>query len=164
MTSESRGLRDNRMAVLAENSSECPQGQASAGKCVPNDPRHSEGEVGHNARSGRKAQEGRVLESVSTKLQRITEMAKRDAGFVFTNLMHQIDEVFLWEAHRLIRKDGASGVDGETAEDYAKDLSGNIRRLHRRMKSGGYKAPPVKRAWVPKDDNELRPIGIPAFE
>lgn len=164
MTSESEGMRDSRMAVLAKNSSECPQGQASAGKCVPNDPRHSEGEVGHNARSGRKAQEGRVLESVSTKLQRITEMAKRDAGFVFTNLMHQIDEVFLWEAHRLIRKDGASGVDGETAEDYAKDLSGNIRRLHRRMKSGGYKAPPVKRAWVPKDDNELRPIGIPAFE
>jgi len=72
--------------------------------------------------------------------------------------------VFLWEAHRLIRKDGASGVDGETAGDYAKDLSGNIRELYQRMKSGRYKAPPVKRAWIPKDDNELRPIGIPAFE
>ena len=51
MTSESKGMRDSRMAVLAENSSECPQGQASAGKCVPSDTRHSEANAGYNVRS-----------------------------------------------------------------------------------------------------------------
>jgi len=70
MTSESRGLRDNRMAVLAENSSECPQGQASVGKCVPSDPRHSEGNAGYNVRSCRKSRERRVPVSVSTKWHR----------------------------------------------------------------------------------------------
>ena len=134
------------------------------GKCYPSDPCHSEGEVGHNARVGGTAWGDRTPESVSTKLNRITNMAKRDAGFVFTNLMHLIDENFLWEAHRLIRKDGASGVDGETAGSYAEALGANIRSLHRRMRSGRYKAPPVKRGWVPKDDGKLRPIGIPAFE
>jgi group II intron reverse transcriptase/maturase len=91
-------------------------------------------------------------------------MARRDAGFVFTNLMHLIDEVFLWEAHRRIRKDGASGVDGETAQSYAEELGANLRKLHRRMKSGRYRAPPVKRGWIPKEDGTHRPIGIPAFE
>lgn len=154
------------MAVLAEHCSEGdPRGKpANMGKCVPSDPCPSEGEVGHNERGGGTAWGDRTPESVSTKLHRITEMAKRDAKFVFTNLMHLIDENFLWEAHRLVRKDGASGVDGETAQSYAEALGQNIRSLHWRMKSGRYKAPPVKRGWVPKDDGKLRPIGIPAFE
>jgi RNA-directed DNA polymerase len=134
------------------------------GKCVPSDPCHSEGEVGHNERVGGTTWGHRAPESVSTKLNRITEMAKRDAGFVFTNLIHLVDELFLWEAYRRIRKDGASGVDDETAESYAESLGGNIRSLYWRMKSGRYRAPPVKRGWIPKDDGELRPIGIPAFE
>ena len=164
--SESEAAQDSRMAVLAKRSSEGdPQGKpASVGKCVPSDPRHSEGEAGHNKRVGGTAWGDRTPESVSTKLNRITEMAKRDAGFVFTNLIHLIDESFLWEAHRRIRKDGASGVDGETAESYAEALGENIRSLHRRMKSGRYRAPAVKRGWIPKDDGEQRPIGIPSFE
>lgn len=134
------------------------------GKCFPSDPCPSEGEAGHNARGGGTTWGDRVPESVSTKLHRITEMAKRDAGFVFTNLMHLIDEVFLWEAYGRIRKKGASGVDGETAASYAEALGQNIRDLHRRMKEGRYRAQPVKRVWIPKDGDKLRPIGIPAFE
>ena len=134
------------------------------GKCVPSDPCHSEGKAGHNGRDGGTAWGHRAPESVSTKLNRITEMAKRDGRFVFTNLMHLVDEVFLWEAHRRIRKDVASGVDDETAESYAESLGENIRSLYWRMKSGRYRAPPVKRSWIPKDDGEMRPIGIPAFE
>lgn len=154
------------MAVLAEHGSEgFPQGElASVGKCIPSDPRHSESEAGHNARGSGTTWGDRVPESVSTKLRRITEMARRDARFVFTNLMHLIDEVFLWEAYGRIRKGGASGVDGETAESYAEALGQNIRELHGRMKSGRYRAQPVRRAWIPKDDGKLRPIGIPAFE
>ena len=33
-----------------------------------------------------------------------------------------------------------------------------------RAKSGSYRAPPVKRAYVPKNEKEDRPIGIPTTE
>ena len=49
---------------------------------------------------------------------------------MFTNLMHLIDQTFLWEAYRLIRKDGANGVDGVTGREYAEDLAENLRKLH----------------------------------
>ena len=104
------------------------------------------------------------MESVSTKLQRITEQAKRDRGFVFTNLAHLMDEPFLWEAYRLIRKTGARGVDGESGADFAENAAERIRDLHHRLRSGSYVAPPVKRGWIPKDDGTERPIGIPTFE
>jgi len=42
------------------------------------------------------------------------------------------------------------GVDGQTGEDYAVDLEGNLRSLRERAKSGTYQAPPVRRAHIPK--------------
>ena len=57
------------------------------------------------------------------------------------------------------------GVDGQTADEYAADLEGNLRRLHDRLKSGTYQAPPVRRVRIPKGDGkQTRPIGIPTFE
>jgi RNA-directed DNA polymerase len=63
-----------------------------------------------------------------------------------------------------VRVDGASGVDGQTAQDYAAHLGDNLRSLLERVKSGTYRAPPVRRAYIPKGDGETRPIGIPTFE
>ena len=57
------------------------------------------------------------------------------------------------------------GVDGQTAEEYAKDLGGNLRSLLERAKAGTYIAPPVRRVYIPKGTGtETRPIGIPSFE
>jgi group II intron reverse transcriptase/maturase len=83
---------------------------------------------------------------------------------VWTTLAHLIDEEFLQEAYRRTRKDGAVGVDGQTADAYAEYLEANLKSLLERFKSGTYKAPPVKRAYVPKSGGQFRPIGIPAFE
>jgi group II intron reverse transcriptase/maturase len=83
---------------------------------------------------------------------------------VLTNLAHHIDFAFLKEAHRRTRKDGAPGVDGATAEAYERDLEANLRSLHERFKSGSYKAPPVRRAEIPKGDGKTRQLGIPTFE
>ena len=80
------------------------------------------------------------------------------------NLHHHIDMDWLLEAFRRTRKDGATGVDGETAETYAADLHANLQSLLDRMKSGRYVAPPVRRTHIPKDNGESRPIGIPTFE
>src|SRR5437868_13113247 len=68
------------------------------------------------------------------------------------------------EAYRLTRKDGAPGIDGVTADDYATNLQANLADLLERIKSGRYKAPPVRRTYIPKADGWQRPLGIPTFE
>jgi hypothetical protein len=55
-------------------------------------------------------------------------------------------------------------VDGQTADEYAAQLEGNLQALLERAKSGTYRAPPVRRAYIPKDSGEMRPLGIPTFE
>ena len=103
--------------------------------------------------------------SVSTKLQRIAELARRSPSTVLTTLAHHIDVNFLREAYRRTRKDGAPGVDRQTAEEYAQNLEANLQELLDRFKSGTYRAPPVKRVHIPKGDgSKTRPIGIPTFE
>ena len=82
----------------------------------------------------------------------------------FTTLAHLIDVDLLREAYHQTRRDGAPGVDGVTAEEYAAALEPNLADLHARLRSGRYCAPPVKRAYVPKEDGGQRPIGMPAFE
>jgi RNA-directed DNA polymerase len=104
-------------------------------------------------------------QTVSTKLQRIAEMAKAAPDMAFTTLAHHIDIGWLREAYRRTRKDGAKGVDGRTAADYAANLEENLRSLLDRAKSGTYRAPPVRRVHIPKGDGkQTRPIGIPTFE
>ena len=102
--------------------------------------------------------------TISTKLRKIAEQAVRYPDTVFTTLMHHIDVAFLREAYRRTRKNAAPGVDGVTARGYAEHLEENLEDLHARMRSGQYKAPPVKRVWLDKEGGKKRPIGIPAFE
>ena len=103
--------------------------------------------------------------SVSTKLQRIAEVAREKPGEALTALGHHIDIDFLKEAYRRTRKDGAPGVDGQRAEEYAQRLDENLQSLLDRFKSGTYRAPPVRRVHIPKGDGtKTRPIGIPTFE
>ncbi|MEO2161772.1 MAG: group II intron reverse transcriptase/maturase [bacterium] len=77
-----------------------------------------------------------------------------------------MDLQWMREAHRRTRKDGAVGVDGQTAEAYAEHLDDNLRSLLEQAKSGSYRAPPVRRVHIPKGDggSETRPIGVPTFE
>src|SRR3954464_8509982 len=102
---------------------------------------------------------------ISTRRQRIAELARQSPQAAFTTLAHHIDIDWLFEAYQRTRKDGAVGVDGQTAEDYAVDLEGNLRSLLDRAKSGHYQAPPARRVHIPKGAGpETRPIGIPTFE
>lgn len=104
-------------------------------------------------------------ETVSTKLVRIGELAKRMPGTALRTLAHHIDIEWLKEAHARVRKDGAQGVDRQTAEEYAKNLEGNLQSLLDRAKSGdNYRAAPVRRVYIPKGNGKTRPLGIPTFE
>jgi RNA-directed DNA polymerase len=102
---------------------------------------------------------------VSTKQQRIAELAKQSPQLGFTSLNHHLDLIWLVEAYNRTRKDGAPGVDGQTADDYGLTLWDNLTSLLDRAKSGAYFAPPVRRVYIPKGTGpETRPLGIPTLE
>lgn len=104
-------------------------------------------------------------QTVSTRLERIAKLAREMPDRPLTTLAHHIDVEWLREAHRLTRKDGARGIDGQSAEQYAQHLESNLQSLLDRAKSGTYRAPPVRRVDIPKGDgSQTRPIGIPTFE
>jgi RNA-directed DNA polymerase len=102
--------------------------------------------------------------TVSTKLERIAELSRAMPQAALTTLAHYIDIEWLREAYRRTRKNGATGVDRQTADEYAAKLEENLRSLLERAKSGSYVALPVRRVHIPKGDgSETRPIGIPTF-
>jgi RNA-directed DNA polymerase len=101
---------------------------------------------------------------ISTKLERIAKLAKSAPDMPLKTLAHHIDVEWLREAYRRTRKDGALGIDGQSAEQYAASLEDNLRSLLERAKSGTYRAPAVRRVHIPKGQRETRPLGIPTFE
>jgi group II intron reverse transcriptase/maturase len=105
-----------------------------------------------------------TLDNVSTKRQRIATLARQSPQTSFTTLAHHIDLEWLHAAYQQVRKDGAPGVDQETAASYSTNLMENLQSLLDRAKSGRYKAPPVLRVHIPKGGGKTRPIGIPTFE
>ena len=102
--------------------------------------------------------------NLSTKRRWIAELARRKRGEALTLLHHVIDLDWMRKAYELTRKDGATGIDGITADEYELNLEVNLTALLDRIKSGRYKAPPVRRTYIPKADGTQRPLGIPTFE
>ncbi len=118
---------------------------------------------------GDEAEEGdtgsaQKLRDVYTKLQRISEKAKQEPTLQFTSLAHLLTVEMLEDAWRRLRKDASPGIDGVTAEAYEQDLERNLRDLHRRLREGRYRAQPVRRVYIEKENGKLRPLGIPALE
>lgn len=105
-------------------------------------------------------------EVVSTKMEQIALNAKRLPDVSFTSLSYHIDLMWLDEARKAVKSDAATGVDKVTAAEYEENLEQNLKLLLERFKSGKYKAPPVRRVYIPKDGKkkEMRPLGIPTYE
>jgi RNA-directed DNA polymerase len=103
-------------------------------------------------------------ESVSTKQERIAKLAAANPAMAFTSLNQYLDAEWLRYAYECTRKDGAVGVDRQTAQEYAADLEQNLQSLIDRLKSGRYRAPPVRRHYIDKSDGGKRALGIPSFE
>lgn len=101
--------------------------------------------------------------AISTKRRRIAELAQQTPKLELTTLAHHMDLAWMREAYRRTRKDGATGVDRQTAADFGAHLEENLQALLDAAKSGRYRAPPVRRAYIPKADGRVRPIGIPTF-
>src|ERR1019366_2535467 len=100
---------------------------------------------------------------VSTQLVQIAKKAELDRKVRFTSLAHLLTPEFLKETWGTINRDGASGVDGESIEQFESELEQRIQEMCAQLKAGAYRAPPVRRGEKPKGPGKTgtRPLGIP---
>jgi group II intron reverse transcriptase/maturase len=101
---------------------------------------------------------------VSTQRYKLAKLATAYPDRCFTTLHQYLTVEWLEQAYGQTRKGGATGIDNQTAAEYEQHLESRLQDLLDRVKSGTYKAPPVKRAYIPKAGGKPRPIGIPTFE
>ncbi len=101
---------------------------------------------------------------MSTTLSRISELAKGNRTMRFLSIAHLLTVGALVEAFYRLRKDASAGVDGVTYAAYEADAWENLEKLHDRIKSGRYRAEPLRRIYIPKEDGRQRPISIPSLE
>jgi RNA-directed DNA polymerase len=119
----------------------------------------AEGNTASESRPGRSAGMG-----VSSDLDRVRQLARKDKEVRFTALLHHVTVDRLREAYRAISPNAAAGVDGITWRDYGLDLEANLLDLHARVQRGAYRARPARRVFIPKADGRLRPLGVAALE
>jgi len=104
-------------------------------------------------------------ECMQSAWKRVREAGRRDKKTRLTSLFHHITSVdALREAYYRLKRQAAPGVDGVTWKQYGEDLEANLQDLSARLKRGGYRAKPVRRAYIPKADGRQRPLGVTALE
>jgi len=106
----------------------------------------------------------RDMEKVSTVEMQIAERSRKTPVEALTNLHQFIDEAMLAESFAGLNKRGASGVDAETWQDYDRHKGERLPELLKAFKSGSYRAPHIRRVYIPKGEGKLRPLGVPTTE
>ena len=92
-------------------------------------------------------------------------LAKEDPGRKFYSIAHLLTPEALYEAFLSLRRDASAGVDHVTYRDYEEQAWPKVQELHGRLKSKTYRAQPLRRIYIPKEDGKKkRPISIPALE
>ena len=101
---------------------------------------------------------------MATKLEEIAAKTRRETKLQFTSLCHHITREMVWENLKHIPSRSAPGVDGIDVNK-AKETFGNwIDTMLQAVHNQGYKAPPVRRVWIPKPGKtEKRPLGVPCI-
>jgi len=101
---------------------------------------------------------------MSTVELQIVERARKLKGEALHNLHHFIDAQFLQESYKKLNKNSAKGIDGKTWLEYGKEFPERRESLLAEFKSGRYKAPALRRVYIPKDKHSQRPIDIATTE
>lgn len=104
---------------------------------------------------------GKVL---STKLNRLSEIAKQDRKVKFTSLAHLLDEEFLKGSYRELNRYAADGIDRVSYKAYGEKLDENVAELVERLKGKRYRAQDIRRVRIPKPEGGQRPLGILVLE
>lgn len=101
---------------------------------------------------------------VSIGLQGVREVARKQEHVRFNALLHHVTVSLLYESFYALKRQAVPGVDGMTWREYEDGLGDRLVDLHERIHRGTYRAQPSKRAYIPKGDGKLRPLGIAALE
>jgi RNA-directed DNA polymerase len=101
---------------------------------------------------------------MSTELIKVADKAKTDSKLRFTSLAHLLTPEFLAETWKLMNRKGSYGVDRETTQEFESGLEIRLEQIHHKLKVGRYRAPAVRRVYIPKGKDKLRPLGIPTVE
>jgi RNA-directed DNA polymerase len=94
----------------------------------------------------------------------ISERARKEPKLQFTSLAHLLNKEFLRECYFELGRDRASGIDGVSWQAYGENLDENLANLVKRMKAKQYRPQPAKRVYIPKNEHEKRPLGLPSLE
>ena len=103
-------------------------------------------------------------EKMSTVELQIAERAKKYKGEALHNLHHYVDEALLQESYEKLNKKSAAGVDGKTWQQYGLEFPERRESLLGEFKSGRYRAPAIRRVYIPKDKHSQRPLGLVTIE
>ncbi len=73
-----------------------------------------------------------------------------------------ISKRVVWDAYEKVKANqGAAGVDGESIEEFERNLQRNLYKLWNRLSSGTYFPPPVRAVEIPKKAGGVRTLGVP---
>jgi len=79
-------------------------------------------------------------------------------------MAHLLTPGALYAAFGGLRRNASAGVDEVTYAEYEKAAAENIQQLHHRVVSHQYRAQPLRRVYIPKENGSERPISIPSLE
>ena len=102
--------------------------------------------------------------ALSPELSRVQERARTNRKEQFPSLAHYLTVEMLQRSYERLRKDSAVGIDGVSKADYEMNLQANLEDLHCRLKTMQYRAKPVLRVYLDKEDGSKHPLGIPITE
>lgn len=100
---------------------------------------------------------------MQTSLRGIARKAKQQKNHKFGNLYRLLNKDALYLAWKDINRKAVTGVDGETAMEFERNLDANLETMVEELKSKKYKAKLVKRVNIPKGNGKTRPLGLPAL-
>ena len=79
------------------------------------------------------------------------------------SLTGRITPKLLLDSFKAVKRNrGAAGIDKVSIKMFEANLAENLLALMRDLKKGSFEPFPLRRVFVPKNDSELRPLGIPA--
>lgn len=99
---------------------------------------------------------------MTTKLERVADKARREPKLQFTSLAHHVTRERVWANLNRIPRHSSPGSDGQTVDEAKEDFEVWIEPMLQSMHRQGYRAPPVRRTYIPKPGQQAkRPLGVP---
>jgi retron-type reverse transcriptase len=131
--------------------------------CECNGIDHGRAEI-HRSQSTRARGKNVPKQSVSSTLAALNRKAIQAPKHKFRDLYRLINLQMLYESFGSLKKNAAPGADGVTYEDYEANLKENLQQLLDRLIGKRYRAPNVRRCYIPKGNGKQRPLGLPTLE